>query len=222
MAGPDPGALKRLMTAIAEDTYRTAGETGLSELSPSVLGAIMDVPRQEFVPDGDAASAFDNRPLPIGHGQTISQPFVVALMTELLDIRPGDKVLELGTGSGYQTVVLAALGASVYSLEIIPQLADAAAKRLARLGASNVHLQTAQGWDGWPSQAPFDAIIVSPIEAGRAPDCAHRRAGWPSSADAYCQNRRWRHNRRAHSVGCFRAAGGRLNFIFACAGTPNA
>jgi protein-L-isoaspartate(D-aspartate) O-methyltransferase len=174
MAGPDPGALKRLMTAIAEDTYRTAGETGLSELSPSVLGAIMDVPRQEFVPDGDAASAFDNRPLPIGHGQTISQPFVVALMTELLDIRPGDKVLELGTGSGYQTVVLAALGASVYSLEIIPQLADAAAKRLARLGASNVHLQTAQGWDGWPSQAPFDAIIVT-AAAGRVPPALFRQ-----------------------------------------------
>ena len=174
MAGPDPGALKRLMTAIAEDTYRTAGETGLSELSPSVLGAIMDVPRQEFVPDGDAASAFDNRPLPIGHGQTISQPFVVALMTGLLDIRPGDKVLELGTGSGYQTVVLAALGASVYSLEIIPQLADAAAKRLARLGASNVHLQTAQGWDGWPSQAPFDAIIVT-AAAGRVPPALFRQ-----------------------------------------------
>ena len=174
MAGPDPGALKRLMTAIAEDTYRTAGETGLSELSPSVLGAIMDVPRQEFVPDGDAASAFDNRPLPIGHGQTISQPFVVALMTELLDIRPGDKVLELGTGSGYQTVVLAALGASVYSLEIIPQLADAAAKRLARLGSSNVHLQTAQGWDGWTSQAPFDAIIVT-AAAGRVPPALFRQ-----------------------------------------------
>jgi protein-L-isoaspartate(D-aspartate) O-methyltransferase len=169
MRSPDAGALKRLMAAIAEDTSRTAAETGRGELSPSVLGAMMDVPRQEFVPAGDAASAFDNRPLPIGHGQTISQPFIVALMTELLDIGPGDKVLELGTGSGYQTAVLAQLGAAVYSVEIIPQLADAAAVRLARLGLKNVHLQTAQGWDGWPSEAPFDAILVTAAAARTPP-----------------------------------------------------
>lgn len=168
MSSPNPGALKRLMAAIAEDTYRTAGETGLSELSPSVLGAIMGVPRGEFVPVGEADSAFDNRPLPIGRGQTISQPFIVALMTDLLDIGPGDKVLELGTGSGYQTAVLAQLGASVYSIEIIPQLADAAARRLARLGFKDVYLQTAQGWDGWPSEAPFDAILVT-AAASRIP-----------------------------------------------------
>jgi protein-L-isoaspartate(D-aspartate) O-methyltransferase len=174
MSGADPGALKRLMAEIAEDTSRTAGETGRSELSPSVLGAMMDVPRQQFVPAGEAASAFDNRPLPIGHGQTISQPFVAALMTELLDIGPGDKVLELGTGSGYQTAVLAHLGASVYSLEIIPQLADAAAKRLARLGHKNVHLQTAQGWDGWPSEAPFDAILVTAAAVRTPPALIHQ------------------------------------------------
>lgn len=169
MTGPDPDAHKRLMAEIADDTSRTASETGRSEFSPSVLRAMMDVPRQEFVPASDAASALDNRPLPIGCGQTISQPFIVALMTELLDIRPGDKVLELGTGSGYQTAVLAALGASVYSLEIIPQLADAAAKRLARLGLKNIHLQTAQGWGGWPSEAPFDAILVTAAAAHLPP-----------------------------------------------------
>lgn len=162
------------MSAIAEDTYRTAGETGRGELSPSILGAMMEVPRQEFVPAGEADSAFDNRPLPIGHGQTISQPFIVALMTELLDIGPADRVLELGTGSGYQTAVLAALGASVYSLEIIPQLADEAAKRLDRLGLKNVHLRTAQGWDGWPSEAPFDAIVVT-AAAGRVPPALIRQ-----------------------------------------------
>jgi protein-L-isoaspartate(D-aspartate) O-methyltransferase len=174
MTGPDPGALKRLMAEISKDTSRTAGETGLSELSPSVLRAMMDVPRQEFVPAGEAASAFDNRPLPIGHGQTISQPFIVALMTELLDVGPGDKILELGTGSGYQTAVLAALGASVYSVEIIPQLADAAANRLGRLGLENVHLRAAQGWDGWPSEAPFDAIMVT-AAAVRVPPALTRQ-----------------------------------------------
>ena len=147
MTGPDPGAHRRLLAEIAEDIFRTAGHTGRGELSPSILAAMMEVPRQEFVPAGEAGSAFDNRPLPIGHGQTISQPFIVALMTELLDIGPADKVLELGTGSGYQTAVLAALGVSVYSLEIIPQLADAAARRLDRLVLKNIHLRTAQGWD---------------------------------------------------------------------------
>ena len=174
MSGPDPGALKRLAAEIVEDTRRTAGETGLSGLSPSVLAAMMDVPRQEFVPTGDASSAFDNRPFPIGYGQTISQPFIVALMTELWDIEPADKVLELGTGSGYQTAVLAQLCASVYSLEIIPQLADAAAKRLARLGVQNVHLQTDQGWDGWPSQAPFDAIVVTAAAVRVPPALIHQ------------------------------------------------
>jgi protein-L-isoaspartate(D-aspartate) O-methyltransferase len=169
MTGKVQARQERLMLAIADDYRRTIGETGLGKISPPVMGAMMDVPRQEFVPAGEAASAYDNRPLPIGRGQTISQPFIVALMTELVEIGPGDKVLELGTGSGYQTAVLAALGATVYSLEIIAELADAAAERLARLGYANVHLKTAEGRLGWPSEAPFDAILVTAAAAQMPP-----------------------------------------------------
>jgi len=169
MSGAIPAARRQLMRAIADDTRRTLGETGRAEISPPVMAAMADVPRHEFVPAGEVASAYANRPLPIGNGQTISQPFIVALMTELLDIGPGDKVLELGTGSGYQTAVLAALGAAVYSVEIVPQLAQAAAARLGRLGTRNIHLKTAQGRDGWPGEAPFDAIMVTAAAADIPP-----------------------------------------------------
>jgi len=113
------------------------------------------------VPAGSVRAAYDNRPLPIGHGQTISQPFIVALMTELLDLAPGDSVLEIGTGSGYQAAVLAELAGTVCSIEVIPELASDAAKALAGEGYTNVILRTGDGGLGWPERAPFDAIIVT-------------------------------------------------------------
>jgi protein-L-isoaspartate(D-aspartate) O-methyltransferase len=113
------------------------------------------------VPPAVAEGAYDNRPLPIGHGQTISQPFVVALMTELLDLSPQDSVLEIGTGSGYQAAVLAEVAGSVCSIEVIPELAAAAAKALTHEGYTNVMLRTGDGGSGWPERAPFDAIIVT-------------------------------------------------------------
>jgi protein-L-isoaspartate(D-aspartate) O-methyltransferase len=128
----------------------------------NVKRAIDRVRRHEFVPSFYRDHAYDDTPLPIGHGQTISQPSLVAYMTELLDLRPGDKVLEIGTGSGYQTAILAELGyGEVYSVEIIPELAEAAAARLQALGYSHLHLKRGDGYVGWADFAPYDAIIVT-------------------------------------------------------------
>jgi protein-L-isoaspartate(D-aspartate) O-methyltransferase len=119
------------------------------------------VPRHRFVPAGEARNAYENRPLPIGHGQTISQPYIVALMTELLRPKPGHVVLEVGTGSGYQAAVLAKLVAKVKSIEIVGPLAKSATARLAALGYGNVEVKLADGYHGWPEHAPFDGIIVT-------------------------------------------------------------
>ena len=128
---------------------------------PRVLAAMRRVPRHAFVPEGQAASAYDDRPLPIGSEQTISQPYVVAFMTEQLRLTGKEKVLEIGTGSGYQTAILAALAAKVYSIEIRPELAKAAAERLEKLGIRNVEVRAADGYRGWPEEAPFDGILVT-------------------------------------------------------------
>ena len=128
---------------------------------PTVLAAMESVPRQLFVPEEFVSQAYNDHPLPIGYGQTISQPYIVALMTEALDLKTGDRVLEVGTGSGYQAAVLAELNIEVYSIEIIPELALSAASRLEDLGYSNIQLLTADGYFGWEDQAPFDAIIVT-------------------------------------------------------------
>ena len=130
-------------------------------VSDEVLDAIGRVPRHEFVPEDQRRYAYDNRPLPIGYGQTISQPLIVALMTDLLQLEPGFRVFELGTGSGYQAAVLAELGAHVYSMEIVEPLAQAARERLERLGYSQVQVRGGDGYLGWPEQAPFDVIIVT-------------------------------------------------------------
>ena len=119
------------------------------------------VPRHEFILPDDRDKAYADHPLPIGLGQTISQPYIVALMTELLAVKPGDKVLEIGTGSGYQAAVLAELTDEVYTVEIIPALANAAAERLRRLGYTKVQTKNADGYFGWEEHAPFDAIIVT-------------------------------------------------------------
>jgi protein-L-isoaspartate(D-aspartate) O-methyltransferase len=126
-----------------------------------VLAAMRKVPRHEFVPEQWADAAYEDHPLPIGHGQTISQPYVVALMTELLHLSPGAKILEVGTGSGYQAAILAEIAEEVYSVEIIEALAKESADRLQRLGYKNIHVKRGDGYLGWPEQAPFEAIIVT-------------------------------------------------------------
>jgi protein-L-isoaspartate(D-aspartate) O-methyltransferase len=150
-----------LMTVIEAEMRDTARWTERSRLSPRVASALAKVRRSEFVPANAVGAAYDNRPLPIGCGQTISQPFVVALMTELLDLQPSDKVLEAGTGSGYQAAVLAELADVVCSIEVIPELAQRAAAVLASEGYGDVRLRTGNGGLGWPEEAPFDAIIVT-------------------------------------------------------------
>jgi protein-L-isoaspartate(D-aspartate) O-methyltransferase len=126
-----------------------------------VLAAMGKVPRHEFVPEHLRAQAYEDGPLPIGHGQTISQPYIVAFMTERLEVKPNERVLEIGTGSGYQAAVLSELGAQVYTIEIIEDLANRAAADLQRLGYTNVHVRAGDGFRGWPEAAPFDAIIVT-------------------------------------------------------------
>lgn len=128
---------------------------------PAVLQAMRAVPRHEFVPQKYLDQAYADHPLPIGHGQTISQPYIVALMTEKLDLEEGDRVLEVGTGSGYQAAVLAALDTEVYTVEIIPELAESARERLHSLGYTGVQVKNADGYFGWEEHAPYDAIIVT-------------------------------------------------------------
>lgn len=126
-----------------------------------VLDAMRRVPRHEFVPAEVRAHSYEDRPLPIGFGQTISQPYIVAFMTAHLDPQPDDRVLEVGTGSGYQAAVLSELVAEVYSIEIVEALADRAARDLKRLSYTNVFVRAGDGYEGWPEAAPFDAIIVT-------------------------------------------------------------
>jgi protein-L-isoaspartate(D-aspartate) O-methyltransferase len=126
-----------------------------------VLAAMKQVPRHLFVDAKDRAQAYEDHPLPIAGNQTISQPYIVALMTELADLTPGEKVLEIGTGSGYQSAVLSRLAKEVYSIEIVPELARESAKRLQELGYGNITVKEGDGYRGWPEHAPFDAILVT-------------------------------------------------------------
>jgi protein-L-isoaspartate(D-aspartate) O-methyltransferase len=137
----------------------TAVENG--KLDPAVLQVMRTVPRHEFVPAGVRVYAYQDRPLPIGYGQTISQPFIVALMTHLLELDRGEKVLEIGTGSGYQAAVLSPLAERVFSIEIVPELSASASEALKRLDFANVETRVGDGYYGWPEEAPFDAIIVT-------------------------------------------------------------
>lgn len=143
-----------------EMVEKTIASRGVTD--EDVLEALRRVPRHEFVPDEFLDQAYNDHPLPIGYGQTISQPYIVAWMTELLDLKPGEKVLEIGTGSGYQAAVLAELeGVEVCTIEIVPELAEIAANRLEALGYSDVEVMQRDGYYGWPENAPFDAIIVT-------------------------------------------------------------
>jgi protein-L-isoaspartate(D-aspartate) O-methyltransferase len=150
-----------LIAEIERDIERTSATTGHERLSDAVRTALLEVPRHEFVPAPFRAGAYSNRPLPIGEGQTISQPTIVALMTELADVDSDSIVLEIGTGSGYQAAVLAEIAREVYTIEIIDALGERAAATLRRLGYDNVHVKVGDGYRGWPEMAPFDAIVVT-------------------------------------------------------------
>jgi len=150
-----------LIMEITDDVRATASMLGRRALDPRVLTALDQVPRHEFVPPGERDRAYRNQPLPIGYGQTISQPYIVAVMTDLLDPRPGHRVLEVGTGSGYQAAVLASLVKAVYTIEIIEPLGRPAQARLTALGYDNVMVRIGDGYYGWPDQGPFDGIVVT-------------------------------------------------------------
>jgi len=154
-------ARRRLMAEIEAEARETRFWTGRAHFSERVMAALDKVPRHEFVLPEDQPYAYVNRPRGIGHGQTISQPYIVALMTDLLDLDPAHRVLEIGTGCGYQAAVLAELAARVFTVETFEELALTAAARLARLGYRNVEVRYGEGYDGWPEEAPFDAIIVT-------------------------------------------------------------
>jgi protein-L-isoaspartate(D-aspartate) O-methyltransferase len=149
------------MIATIRNIAATSGLGDHRNLDPVVLEAMNEVPRHLFVPEEQRSSAYDNRPLPIGHGQTISQPYIVALMTHLLRLKKSDVVLEVGTGSGYQAAVLSKLVERVYTIEIVAPLAREAEERLRLLGYRNVTVRRGDGYAGWPEQAPFDGIIVT-------------------------------------------------------------
>ena len=151
----------RLVAEISRDVIDTRGYIGKNVLDQRVMQVIGTVGRHRFVPAELQSQAYKNRPLPIGYGQTISQPYIVALMTDLLEPEAGDVVLEIGTGSAYQAAVLSRLVSQVYSIEIIPELAGSASKRLQRLGFDNVVVKNADGYYGWQAHAPFDAIMVT-------------------------------------------------------------
>ena len=150
-----------LMQEIAALARETAAETGRPAFEPRVMSVLATVPRHRFVPATEVRAAYRNRPLPIGHGQTISQPYIVALMTDLMRVKPNDVVLEIGTGSGYQAAILAELGADVCTIEIIEALAREAAERLRTLGYSRVRPRIGDGYYGWEECGPFDAIVVT-------------------------------------------------------------
>jgi len=157
-----------MVRAIEADARETSYYINKKRLAPGVMSVMGRVERHRFVPLAERSWAYANRPLPIGHGQTISQPYIVALMTDLINAGPGDKVLEIGTGSGYQAAVLAEMGADVFSIEIIEPLAKQAAERLSELGYGRVTVRQGDGYYGWREEAPFDAIVVT-AAAGHIP-----------------------------------------------------
>ena len=153
-SGSDPDAARRARMVETQIAARGVRD-------PRVLAAMRKVPRHLFVEPSARAEAYEDHPVPIGNNQTISQPYIVGLMTELLEVKRGDRVLEIGTGSGYQAAVLDAMGCQVYTIEIRSSLAEEAKKRLASLGYKNVHVRAGDGYRGWPEHAPFDGIVVT-------------------------------------------------------------
>ena len=153
--------IQRLLDEIESEFRSTGRMTGKKSLDPKVKKALSNVPRDKFVPKDLTDLAFYNGPLAIGYGQTISQPYIVALMTDLLELEAEHTVLEIGTGSGYQAAILSQLCKQVYSLEYVPELAEIAKARLQKLGYDNVEIKAGNGYDGWPVHAPYDGIIVT-------------------------------------------------------------
>jgi len=160
-AGDAAAERARLVDEVQAMYAETAAYTGLRAMSGAVREALASVERHRFVPEGQRALAYRNHPLPIGAGQTISQPYIVALSTDLIEPRPGHRVLEVGTGSGYQAAVLAVIVGRVYSIELIEDLGREAAARLVAAGYANVEVRIGDGYAGWPEKAPFDAIVVT-------------------------------------------------------------
>lgn len=154
-------ARQEMVEQIARHTTLAGPQTGITAISEQVMTVMGNVPRHEFLPEELQIYAYLDQPLPIGFGKTISQPFIVALMTDLLRIQPGDRVLEIGTGLGYQAAILAELARQVYSIEMIGELSQEAIYRLHRQGYGNIHLRVGDGSCGWPEHAPFDKIIVT-------------------------------------------------------------
>ncbi len=154
-----------MLDDIEQEVVYTRRDIGKDTLDPRVMAAMAKVPRQRFVPESHRFRAFANGPVPIGHGQTISQPYMVALMTDLVAPRADSTILEVGTGSGYQAAVLAEVVAQVFSVEVVEPLAKAAGKRLAELGYRNVSVRHGDGWNGWPEHAPYDGIVVTAAAA---------------------------------------------------------
>jgi protein-L-isoaspartate(D-aspartate) O-methyltransferase len=158
-AGQPPAATPERGDEAARMVDRQLRGQGIAD--PRVLAAMRKVPRHAFVPADEQASAYDDRPLPIGFGQTISQPYIVAFMTEALALAPTDVVLEIGTGSGYQAAILGEIAREVYTIELLPELAERARRTLEAQGYRNVHVRAGDGYQGWPEQAPFPKIIVT-------------------------------------------------------------
>jgi protein-L-isoaspartate(D-aspartate) O-methyltransferase len=162
VAADDFEAQRRaLVGEIASLANETARETGRPAFDRRVMAVLATVPRHRFVPAAEVRNAYHNRPLPIGYGQTISQPYIVALMTDLMDVKPGDTVLEIGTGSGYQAAILAELAKDVCTIEIVEPLAHEAEARLRALGYARVRTRLGDGYHGWEDCGPFDAIVVT-------------------------------------------------------------
>jgi protein-L-isoaspartate(D-aspartate) O-methyltransferase len=159
--GDAPAACRVLLEEIAREVEWFGSGDGARQLDPRVVEALVRVPREVFVPEGLKGRAYDNRPLPIGHGQTISQPLIVAVMTHLLHLGPAARVLEVGTGSGYQTAILAELAKEVVTIEVVEDLGAAARTRLAALGYRNIECRIGDGGAGCPERAPFDGILVT-------------------------------------------------------------
>ena len=153
--------IKHMLDTIRDEARFTASYTGRETFDERVMAVMQEVDRELFVTERYKHHAYDNGPLPIGYGQTISQPYIVALMTDILELEPQHIVLEIGTGSGYQTAILSRLVKQVYSLERIKELAESSGKRLAELGYNNIELRCGDGYHGWQDKAPFDAIIVT-------------------------------------------------------------
>jgi|LGOV01.1.fsa_nt_gb protein-L-isoaspartate(D-aspartate) O-methyltransferase len=159
---------EKLIEIIKQEVKNTSEYLGKDKLDKKVIDAINSVPRHKFVPFYSRLYAYKNRPLPIGHGQTISQPYIVAIMTNLLNLKQSDRVLEIGTGSGYQAAIAAQIVKEVYSIEVIESLGLEARKRLNQLGYNNIKTRIADGYYGWKEHAPYDAIIVT-AAAGHIP-----------------------------------------------------